>query len=416
MKRPFFTLISISLGLVAGLTIAEITARIMYPLPDNLEGTTMLKVGSPPDFLPDVGTFPWRNSAYRHRVIDDFDNVVHFNNRGLRGPVIPYEKPAGEIRILFTGDSFVEAAQVKDKEAVYRALQGLFRENGLNVTVIGAGQSGWGTDQQYLYYLHEGYKYKPDIIIYQFITNDVTDNAKSHFGHMGKAPQYFDLKDGKLVRNYQPQSNHGAFYYALVKINRHLYLSSRLYSLIKNVWKGGTLSEFAAPTLTQLKPDIHTEPPPLLLAFQDPYSEKYEKAWKLTGAIASEWSTKAHNNGATLSIVYGPSHWAVHDWDEIPSTYPVLQQEFPQWVRNKPDIFLTKISGNLGIPFLSLTDTFRQCAEHTGNRYYFMNDGHWNADGHLLAAKSIYNWLISNADLWPDGHRQPVNRSTIPPC
>ena len=42
----------------------------------------------------------------------EFQTTLEFNNLGLRGEEIPYNKPLDSTRILFLGDSFVEAPQV----------------------------------------------------------------------------------------------------------------------------------------------------------------------------------------------------------------------------------------------------------------------------------------------------------------
>jgi lysophospholipase L1-like esterase len=414
MKRVVFKGISLFLGLVAGLVIVEVFTRVLYPPSEELTGTVMLEVGSPPDFLSEVGSFPWRNSKYRHRVIGDFDNIVAFNDHGLRGPVIPYEKPPGEIRILYIGDSFVEAAEVQDHETVCYQLQKLFRDNGLNVTVIGAGQSGWGTDQQYLYYHHEGYKYAPDLVLYQFITNDVTDNASDSFGHKGQRQQYFGMRNGELVSVQNTESKKSQLYYLLAKINRHLFLSSRLYALLKAARKGGNIDKLAAPVQTPLNPSAAKKPHPLIYAFQEPYTAQYEEAWALTESLIAQWDAEVRHNDSAFGVAYGPSHWAIHDWDEIPVTYPVLQDEFPKWRRDKPDTYLAGITARHNIPAHSLSGAFHECSGITGERYYFRNDGHWNASGHRLAARAIFGWLLANPDWWP-GDAQQLAEITPPP-
>jgi lysophospholipase L1-like esterase len=413
MKKVFPAVLGITFSFVIGLLIAEMIARYLYPIPGNLEGTTIIKVGTPPKFLPEVGTFPWANSSIRHRVIGDFDNVVKFNSRGMRGQVVPYSKAPGEYRILYIGDSFVEAAEVADSEIVYRQLEDLFGSAGSKVTVIGAGQSGWGTDQQYLFYMNEGYKYQPDLVIYQFVTNDVTDNARSSFGHKSRSHQYFQLVDDRLVLAERPARADSDWFYALIKLNRHLYLESRLYALIKNVWKSDRGTDPAEPIYTQLKPETGAAPNPLLYLFQDPYQKAIEDAWNLTEAIMEKWQSLARANGSELAVVYAPSHWAINDWERIPELFPVLKDEFAAWDSEKPDRYLEKITGASNIPFHSMTEAFFECSDRTGVRYYFTNDGHWNPDGHKVAARSVYGWLQKRL---PKGMPATANASELDPC
>ena len=49
--------------------------------------------------------------------------------------------------------------------------------------VLNLGVRGFGTDQAYLLLKHEGIKYSPDIVIYTFCINDITDNMKTDKPH-----------------------------------------------------------------------------------------------------------------------------------------------------------------------------------------------------------------------------------------
>jgi hypothetical protein len=44
------------------------------------------------------------------------------------------------------------------------------------VQVINAGVSGYGTDQEYLYYLDEGHRFRPDLVLLVFYPNDFSEN------------------------------------------------------------------------------------------------------------------------------------------------------------------------------------------------------------------------------------------------
>ena len=45
------------------------------------------------------------------------------------------------------------------------------------VEVINAGVGGWGTDQEAIFYLGEGFRYQPDIVLLAFfVRNDVVNS------------------------------------------------------------------------------------------------------------------------------------------------------------------------------------------------------------------------------------------------
>jgi len=47
------------------------------------------------------------------------------------------------------------------------------------------------------------------------------------------------------------------------------------------------------------------------------------------------------------------------------------------------------------IPYLDLRLAFRREADKAGELLHFPFDGHWNAEGHALAAAEIEAWLMA---------------------
>lgn len=198
MKRALQSLLLPFFGLLVGLIIAEIWARFFYPAPTA--DFRVIRVGEPPPYIHYVDAVPWAKSVTGYKVEGEYETIISINEKGLRGPVAPpYEKPPGEFRILYVGDSFVQAVQVEFEDTVYQQLKKRLQNLPGQYEVIGVGQAGWGTDQAYLYYLYEGHRYQPDLVIYQFTTNDVTDNARDTFYPGSKFRQHFSIENGKLV-------------------------------------------------------------------------------------------------------------------------------------------------------------------------------------------------------------------------
>jgi hypothetical protein len=112
------------------------------------------------------------------------------------------------LRILVLGDSFAEGLQV-DQEAGFPAL--LERElgaRGVRAEVVNASVAGWGTDNQLLFYVRDGWRYRPDVVLLAFFTgNDVLDNhhalSRSPGEHHLDKP-YFVLAGGRLARRRFP--------------------------------------------------------------------------------------------------------------------------------------------------------------------------------------------------------------------
>ena len=120
----------------------------------------------------------WDNKAnYAGIVRVDKQTAFHVshNARGLRDKDHPYEKPAGKKRILALGDSFVWGFGVGQDELFTEIIE---RDNP-GIEVVNMGVSGYGTDQEFLAYNEEGYKYNPDLVVLAFYANDFNEIATS---------------------------------------------------------------------------------------------------------------------------------------------------------------------------------------------------------------------------------------------
>lgn len=120
----------------------------------------------------------WRNKAnYAGIVRIDKDTAFHVthNARGFRDRDHPYAKPPGTVRILALGDSFVWGFGVARDELFSEIVE----KNDPGTEVINMGVSGYGTDQEFLLYNEEGYKYKPDLVVLAFYANDYNEIATS---------------------------------------------------------------------------------------------------------------------------------------------------------------------------------------------------------------------------------------------
>lgn len=120
----------------------------------------------------------WKN-------IPGWESVTHnrrlkINSLGLRDREHPYDKPAGVRRILVLGDSYAWGYGVSNEETFSEVLEQRFVEEHANWEVLNSGVSGWGTDQEYLYLLHEGFRYGPDLVVVAFyLINDPLNNVNS---------------------------------------------------------------------------------------------------------------------------------------------------------------------------------------------------------------------------------------------
>src|SRR5439155_1080671 len=113
------------------------------------------------------------SGVFDHRP--QFMTRIRINDKGLRGKDYPYERVAGKRRVLVLGDSLVFGYGVEQDEVFTDVLEGMLPAT----EVINAGVSGYGTDQELLWFRSEGVRYRPDLVIILMTGNDEWENHES---------------------------------------------------------------------------------------------------------------------------------------------------------------------------------------------------------------------------------------------
>src|SRR5687767_7415221 len=166
-------LLLVLFGLLAPLLLLEMGVRVMGLAP-------------PPEPNPAIWEphplFGWwhipNSGGLFHSDFNEFESEVRINARGLRDREIGYDNPQDAFRVLSLADSFGEALQVSLDKTYHKQLEGLLADSlGKPVEVINAGVGGWGTDQEAVFYLAEGFRYQPDVVLLAFfVRNDPINN------------------------------------------------------------------------------------------------------------------------------------------------------------------------------------------------------------------------------------------------
>ena len=99
-------------------------------------------------------------TAYRARVTTERDGFRRFPGAN------------GRPRILIIGDSFTHAVEAGDEHAYWA----VFARRHPDHAVFAIGAGGYGTLQEMLLLERVGARVRPDIVIWQFCDNDLTDN------------------------------------------------------------------------------------------------------------------------------------------------------------------------------------------------------------------------------------------------
>jgi SGNH hydrolase-like domain, acetyltransferase AlgX len=309
------------------------------------------------------------------------------NSKGLRGPEYDYAKPAGTRRVLLLGDSFTEGYTVDEPHSVRARLERALGAAGCaRHEVVNAGTAAWGTDQEVLFYRHEGRRYAPDVVVLLFYYNDLYGDG---FGDVGKPS--FDLEgdDDRLVLRDSPvpaprrppESNA----YRLLPWRGSFAL--RLLSLRTRARNPALHARLADWGLVEPLPEQTPDVPAELNPFGPRNPGEVAWLWRVNAALLRDLQSDVRARGAELVVFYVPARFEVDDeaWRATRALYGL---GLKRWSRDKVFETLLSTCGRLGVPLVDPRGVLRR-AEQSGRRTYFPLDGHWTADGHDLAAAAI---------------------------
>ena len=107
----------------------------------------------------------------------EFDTRAVYNSMGMRDGEHSREAPPGVRRILVLGDSFAEAKQVAIDAGFPALLEGALSAS-RPTEVINAGRSGFGAIEEYLTFKHFGVERRPHSVVQAFFVNDIWDDLE----------------------------------------------------------------------------------------------------------------------------------------------------------------------------------------------------------------------------------------------
>lgn len=375
------------MGLLLPLLALEAALRLFGPvLPGNY----------------DTGAYLVRDEALGHFHVPGFDGWIkapEFTTRvtidalGLRDRRQSYDKPAGTFRILFLGDSFVEAVQVQQAQGVAERLEAALNQGSSRpVEVVNGGVAAYGTGQELLLLDQVGAKFQPDLVVLLFfVGNDVTNNdfrlelwGDTDREKLGNALKpYWDLnKDGtlRMIPGPPPAPRSG------------LTNAMRRCCLLYNVVETGVFNKLSQNYPREQLEAIGGLRTPLTGLYDTQPNEDWARAWRISEALLARLRDRAAAIGAPLVVAGGPEWRALEPdaWREE------LQKENPRSTRlssgrlqiTAPTDQLGVIADRLGVPYINLLPVF-EAAFAQNPRLYYEFDKHWTAAGHAVAAQAI---------------------------
>jgi hypothetical protein len=434
-----------SIGRLTG-RLLLIAFGLLMPLLLLELGVRVVGLGPPSEPNPAIWEphplFGWWHIPYSggtfHSDFNEFEAGVHINARGLRDREIGYDNPNEALRVLSLADSFGEALQVELEQTYHKQLEALLGDSlGRPVEVLNAGVGGWGTDQEAVFYVAEGFRYQPDLVLLAFfIRNDAVNNyGPLEIARNGgsQEKQFFTLAaDGQLVpppleQGVELEAGSGpsepsapivdavsasAFQPGLGRSGRDD--EPPLLGLADGLWRTSALYRFFTPYLRDVPAVLHRLGPSGILGgeavirarhpdtpipffvYQAPPDERFEAAWRLTEAIIVRLADEVESRGGQLVVVIigAPEQVSPAAWQRTLAANPAMQTL--TWDLDAPNDRLNQFLAAEQISHLDLLPIFRQAAARPDSApLHFQHDQHWTPAGHRLAAEAIRDFIIS---------------------
>ncbi|MGH0032478.1 MAG: SGNH/GDSL hydrolase family protein [Myxococcota bacterium] len=290
----------------------------------------------------------WRMRPYAE---DEWGDVrVRVNERGLRGPALPYAKPPGERRIVFLGDSVTFGFGIEDEDELFASQVG----RALGARVVNAGVGGYSPWQERLWLAREGLRYEPDLVVVSFVLNDVTEKLSLvRYGGGGRGWQLARTARGRLDR--------WASGSALITAARRGTAAVRFG---RDVQLGAAQREAEDVKRLALDPELPV--------------------------VARGWRITLANLDGLLDLA------AEHDVPLLVVVFPyAFQLEAPRRLGDPQRRLVAHLEAR-GRPVLDLLPRF---AAHPAPDALMLDPSHPSVEGHALAARAIVERL--EAEGWP---------------
>lgn len=307
---------------------------------------------------------------------------VKVNSAGMRDVERSRQRLPGRLRIAVLGDSYTEAIQVDRERAFPALLEKRMRACAGPVEVLNFGVSGFGTAQELLTLRSKVWNYAPDMVLLAvFPSNDVTDNSRALDG--GELRPYF-VPDGERLALDDSFRSRTSYRVLANPLYRFLRTHSRVLML-------GLKARKAAAALQAPKGASH-ELGLDWLVFRAPSSRPWVEAWDVTERLIGEMNDEVAAHGARLVMTSVTDPAAVHPDPEVRRRHTAAL--------GVPDFLyaerrLAGFAKRRGIPFLPLTSRMDRLAAGKALHGFgpHLGFGHWNEDGHRLAADLLADFL-----------------------
>jgi hypothetical protein len=264
----------------------------------------------------------------------------------------------------------------------------LNQSGGRRVEIINLSVDAFGTDRELLLYALLGWQFQPDAVVLAVYTgNDIQDNQidleQRRYGYRLDRP-YFTLADGTLRLH-----NSAVF-------DASRFPASPVFQWLARYPVSPPVAERPSERPRMLNTNPYTLEYPVEMGIYLPADTHWANAWALTEALLRQFRAVVQTQHIPFGVVIIPDRRAVHteDWLATVEQYSALQPTLRVADPDQPAARLDHFLQQNNIPVLNLSGALRAWAQsQPQGRLYYRGDGHFNADGHAVAAGRISGWI-----------------------
>ena len=361
--------------LLGNIALALVVFLLMLVLAEGAWRLLISKGDRARHFDPVIGRVNPPNTSWTIRT-PEYKTSMSTNSRGFRGPEMPGDRRSNEMRILFLGDSFVEAKQVPVQERFVEET-GRILEKKMNrpVTVRALAVGASEPARELLYFEHIGTSFDPDIVVQVFFPeNDLLAVSGSYLLHRENSHLILD----RVWVDPLPLCDLKCW------ILSHSELAVRAYQLLRQ--SRGTGSKDLRSLLGEGQFYWYT------VEGQD--AAEREQRFDVLATFADAVRSRTEKNGGQYLAVLMPGGFEIHeDWQN--DVLARFEQAIPRtnW---RPAGLLDGVTASLAerrIHTLDLRPSFREAAP--SGHLYFTLDPHLSPVGHRLTAERISEAISS---------------------
>ena len=403
MKPWLYTCALLGLGLVLAAGLGETGLRLYVWLQTPPQQPTatetpqkLMRKERRTGWLPEEGVRIERTDPYGNPF------TIRINSTAQRGETVPPRRP-GERRILFLGDSYTMASQIREEETFVARTGHLLAEQ-IPAVAINGGVNGYGTYQEMAYYRHYGRPLEADLVVLAFfVGNDFRDNMVMTRQGRGlnpvyvNQPQRFIRQEELLLRSdngrplKDPISGEVMPKPALgwiAALERHALLGRLLGARLAKL-RGRLTGNM---DLIDLDHRYYFYE---IGFYQGRADGLFSTSRELTLECLHLLRQRVHWDGAELAVVLLPSPNQVAPalWRQTLDELRIDEEDLGPLDFDYPNRIIRDFCTDADVPYLDLTATFAEADDPTDLFLTVFGDGHLSPAGHELVAAELARFL-----------------------